>query len=111
MNKLTAEKCREQLDECRALKERGYLSINGEYKLQALEIALPVLEQQEKGSWIEWSGGECPVENKSLVEVKFSNGKTNKKHTAGEWGWHSWPELPMDYHIIAYRVIENNGSE
>jgi len=49
MNKLTAEKCREQLDECRALKERGYLSINGEYKLQALEIALPVLEQQEKG--------------------------------------------------------------
>ncbi len=49
MNKITAEKCREQLDECRALKERGYLSINGEYKLQALEIALPVLEQQEKG--------------------------------------------------------------
>lgn len=47
MNKLTAEKCREQLDECRALKERGYLSINGEYKLQALEIALPVLERQE----------------------------------------------------------------
>lgn len=25
------------------------MSINGEYKLQALEIALPVLEQQEKG--------------------------------------------------------------
>lgn len=47
VNKLTAEKCREQLDECRALKERGYLSINGEYKLQALEIALPVLERQE----------------------------------------------------------------
>ena len=48
MNKLTAEKCREIIEECRALKERGYLSINGDYKLQALEIALPILEQQER---------------------------------------------------------------
>lgn len=52
MKKLTAEKCREQLDECRALKERGYLSINGECKLQALEIALPVLEQHNHESVI-----------------------------------------------------------
>ncbi len=48
MNKLTAEKCREQIAECQALQERGCLSINGGYKLQALEIALPVLEQNDR---------------------------------------------------------------
>jgi hypothetical protein len=50
MNKLTADKCREQISECLALRERGYLSDSGEYKLQALEIALPVLEQQESST-------------------------------------------------------------
>lgn len=53
MKKLTAEKCREQIAECHALKERGYLSISGEYKLQALEHSLKILEQQSK--WIKCS--------------------------------------------------------
>ena len=53
MKKLTADKCREQIAECQALKERGYLSISGEYKLQALEHSLKILEQQSK--WIKCS--------------------------------------------------------
>ncbi len=47
MKKLTAEKCRKLIEELESLRERGYLSINGEYHLQALHIALPILEQQE----------------------------------------------------------------
>lgn len=108
MKKLTAEECRiliGGLSGNRSIREDKYLA--------ALEIALPALEQQEKGNdgWADWCGEECPVENKSLVEVKFRNGKTNKKHKAGEWDWYSCHEIPMDYHIIAYRVIENDGRE
>jgi len=108
MKKLTAEKCREQLDECRALKERGYLSINGEYKLQALEIALPVLEQQERGEgeWIEWDGGDCPVGEEVKVDVRFRNGEIDEGLSAGGWVWLCSPESNYERDIIAYRVVQ-----
>lgn len=179
MSKLTADRCREQLNECRALKERGYLSINGEYKLQALEIALPILEQQEsdgdifivmrnpgkvpdikrpvgdvadyllelyqynpdavcdvvtyrfagvsgqwvqdgrellamagvvleqqercEGEWIDWKGGEQPVNGDVLVETKWSDGSVSRGE-ASDWRWehHS---LLSKLNLIAYRII------
>lgn len=48
MNKLTAEKCRKQIKRLTHWNAQGLLSINEKDYLQALEIALPVLEQQEK---------------------------------------------------------------
>lgn len=51
MKKLTAEKCGELIKQLKSCKEFfGPLSIKEEYKLQSLEIALPVLKQQEKAS-------------------------------------------------------------
>lgn len=56
MNKLTAEKCRMAIE---SIKFRQ-ASIREEIYLQALEIALPILEQQERGEgeWIEEEGGQ-----------------------------------------------------
>lgn len=54
MNKLTAKKCAwlvRQLKSTEAMS--GELSIADQYKLQALEIALPVLEQQERKQLIQ----------------------------------------------------------
>lgn len=68
--------------------------------------------------WIEWKGGECPVECGTLVDVKYANGitnigvsaltdKTHADHTFGTAGsmlatnWSSG--LPMSG-IIAYRL-------
>lgn len=48
MNELTAEKCRELLKERYRQRDNGDISIGGAYTLQALEIALPILEQQEQ---------------------------------------------------------------
>lgn len=45
MNKLTAEKCCELLDK---LNSNGMSILEG-YYAEALEIALPILEQQERG--------------------------------------------------------------
>ena len=49
MNKLTAEKCRERIKKFKRLKKQFGIAMETELSLQAFEIALPVLEQQEKG--------------------------------------------------------------
>lgn len=48
MNKLTAEKCRKMIAERHQLLSYEGLTIDGGYQLQALEIALPILERQEQ---------------------------------------------------------------
>lgn len=50
MNKLTANKARHILAGLKENAEYAGPSIRDEYMMQALEIALPVLEQQEKSA-------------------------------------------------------------
>jgi len=48
MKKLTAEKCRSAIAGFKWMAEEGHrLTIRDEYDLQAYQIALPILEQQE----------------------------------------------------------------
>jgi len=107
MQKLTAIKARALIHDLSGLR-----TIREELFRQALEIALPVLEQQEKGDdgWLEWSGGECPVDEMEPVQVKFRNGLVKDGRRAASWDWRheSDPDLGD---IIAYRVIENDGRE
>lgn len=112
-------------------KEHG-ISILEEKYLAALEIALTVLEQQEKGEmdfirmqellknnqtdtyrqiendvWIEWGGGENPAESK-CVQVQFRESKTSDAEPSEHYRWNHHQN---NYDIIAYRVIENDGRE
>lgn len=108
MKELTAEECRiliGGLSGKRSIREDKYLA--------ALEIALPILERQEKGGdgFVEWRGGNQPVHSSTPVEVKFRKGTTNHEELAGSWDWTIRDENPDDYDIIAYRVIENYGRE
>lgn len=72
--------------------------------LRQLEIALPILEQQERGDgWIEW-GGEidpCAEPVIGVVEVKFKGGETDSG-CASQW---YWKHDDCDSDIIAYRII------
>ena len=63
MNKLTAEKCRNKIEHFREVSKTWQLSIEVEYTLQALEIALPILEQQERG--------DVPERQDSLKHVGY----------------------------------------
>ncbi len=38
--------------------------------------------------WIEWKGGECPVERGTLVDVKYAGGEENYGVSALTEGWH-----------------------
>ncbi|MNG70311.1 hypothetical protein D3C79_286930 [compost metagenome] len=40
-------------------------------------LVFDVERDGDADGWIEWSGGECPVEKGTLVDVKYANGVTN----------------------------------
>lgn len=126
MNKLTAEKCREQfeewLDKNSYSKQRDQMGlyeasfcqiawIGWQASWQALEIALPALERQEKGEpvWIYWSGEVAlpPVTNDVMVEVRMRSGNCMRA-PAKTMRWRNFS--PSSGDIIAYRVLETTPS-
>ncbi|WFL66397.1 hypothetical protein [Pantoea sp. X85] len=55
MNKITAEKCREILTHFKSLNIQGHLLEEGKQILQALEIALQVLEAEPVADVVAWN--------------------------------------------------------
>ena len=71
----------------------------------------PVVDSE---GWIKWNGGEMPVEEGTLIDVKYRNGKVNLHVSAGfpfvdngsisgkhAFGWYS---SKSKYSIVAYRL-------
>jgi hypothetical protein len=56
--------------------------------------------------WIEFSGGECPVQPGTYVEVKQRRGNTTTAILAESMGW-EWYKEPWnkDLDIVAYRIV------
>lgn len=68
--------------------------------------------------WIEWDGGDCPVERGTLVDVKYSGGEENFGVSALTEGWHgdhvqgsngkltavNWVNILPVSGIVAYRL-------
>lgn len=52
--------------------------------------------------WIEWKGGECPVEKGALIEVNLGDGTIDTGY-AGNYGW-AWYVNGGFSDIIAYRL-------
>ena len=50
-------------------------------------------------TWIEWTGGECPVDGDVVVEVELSDGLVSEG-SADIWNWN------VDAGITRYRVVE-----
>jgi len=110
MKKLTAEFCEYLLKDLQRQTITGCgIGRTQECYLQALEIALPILEQQERGDgWIEWGGGECPLEDSTTVDIKHRDGRVAEGEMAGNYIWthgyyHYLTKTGAD--IIAYRII------
>lgn len=105
MSKLTAERARERIEHLKAWQSTRGLTLREEEYLEALEISLPVLEQQENGGgdWLEWKGGVMPVNRLIMIQPKLRMGKIIAPEIASYWDWR---HLGSDFDIIAYRVIE-----
>jgi hypothetical protein len=72
------------------------------YTTPPAQLLRPV-ELSKSDGWIEWSGGDCPVFDYSLVETKWSSGAI-VEDCAGEFDW-SFEDGSCN--IIAYRVVRS----
>jgi hypothetical protein len=70
-------------------------------KHQAGENAPAKAAMPNANGWIEWRGGECPVDPHTPVDVRFYGGKTDTTHVAVDWYWHGCGDVGS---IFAYRV-------
>lgn len=65
----------------------------------------------DDSEWIEWAGGECPVDPYGFTEVRFRDGEEETApamHWVDRWSnrWeHRGPYRNED--IIAYRVVQS----
>lgn len=62
--------------------------------------------QIENDGWIEWKGGDCPVDGNTRVQIQWNDGSI-VTGTASSYGWTGL----CFGRIVAYRVIENDGRE
>lgn len=53
--------------------------------------------------WINWAGGDCPVDSDAIVEVKFRNPSRNKFNN-DRAGYFTWSHDGFGGDIIAYRL-------
>jgi hypothetical protein len=67
------------------------------------EFATDVPESASVG-WIEWKGGDCPVDKGEVVDLEFRGGKLvkNRRNPGG----HRWEHYDNCGDIIAYRVVK-----
>lgn len=61
-------------------------------------------QQLAGDGWIEWKGGDQPVEDYLLVETKWTDGSISYGE-ASRWRW-SHKSLLSDNNLIAYRVVK-----
>lgn len=54
--------------------------------------------------WIDWGGGECPVDGDTLVDVKFLDGGEELRESADYW---RWGFDQGSSRIIAYRLSQS----
>lgn len=66
-------------------------------------LDLPAKEIPEINGWIQWAGGECPVDSDAIVEVKFRwhNQHQYNNDRAGDF---DWAHAGSSSDIIAYRL-------
>jgi len=53
--------------------------------------------------WIQWNGGECPVDSQTMVEIRFRSADGIYKALAGDYYWGTFTDGAA---ITAYRIAE-----
>lgn len=72
-------------------------------ELESVKQAVDWLDKPaESDGWIEWKGGECPVNQLQKVDVKL---KCGELHMAAAYRF-EWDCRDSDTDIIAYRVVK-----
>lgn len=59
--------------------------------------------RKDAEGWIQWAGGECPVDVDTLVQIQAGFSPDQSPSPAGNWMWDH--DRPLRDCIIAYRVV------
>lgn len=73
-----------------------------DYKLQLCKAKEQIGTQSAQDGWIEWRGGECPVEGNTRLQFRFRDGDTQYGIARSK----EWEALGTHDDIIAYRVVQ-----
>lgn len=76
----------------------AYGALYGEARLSAIHEQVA---SEPESDWIEWGGGECPVDGCVLVKVRFRDGREG----ADDWAL-CWFDDNCGADIIAYRIVK-----
>lgn len=71
---------------------KGYINAYDEYN-----------SKEDNDGWIEWRGGECPVDGETPVWVKYRNEQVDTKSKAHSYRWFHDGDA---FDIIAYRIVK-----
>ncbi|WP_312181353.1 hypothetical protein [Pantoea sp. CTOTU46764] len=91
-------------DELKELYRKDFIEMQP--NADAPQSPTDTYRQIENDGWIEWKGGKCPEAYSTEIQVKYRDGM-GMEDAAGDFSW-THDNEPDD--IIAYRVIENDGS-
>ena len=58
--------------------------------------------------WIDWPGGEQPVSDKTLIEIRLRDGTTGQGR-ARRWWWRRERNFSKNsYDLVAYRMVRDD---
>ena len=66
-------------------------------------------EKQEKGEWIEWNGGRCPIPDARAGEYEIRYQDKSELKPASPAATRFWETCEYPFTIIAYRLIKKGG--
>lgn len=65
-------------------------------------------DKSEDDEWIEWNGGECPLPNGTVVNLKLRSGGVLNNQKCEEWGWGAGGCYDC---LVAYKVVETPSAK
>lgn len=97
-------------DEIKESAAFAYVRASDELEAYLDSLVEPEDTTAANDGWIEWKGGDCPVEKGTRVDVRFRDGKEIKNIPAitdGAPAAHQgyWVKEDMPDDIVAYRIV------
>lgn len=109
MNKLTAEYASELHESVKLFISQPLNNpLSRGQIMEIARIALPILEQQERGEWIEWGGGHSPVRKDVVIDIKTRGGEIIRNLDGADIL--IWADRGLSTDIIAYRIIPERAT-
>ena len=101
-----------RIDYCITAKNAPFLASDYATAIVTREQYEAALAAKNEG-WIEWSGGECPVSDNAVVDVRYRDGSIHKAQRADSYEWeHGYAHfVTTSAEINAYRLHKPQEAE